>query len=158
MSIMLKIPALSSHEKIILNEQALISPRRRAHKVMHKSRSYHNEVFCGLLRGTYMRPHLHGSDEKIEYIYILDGKLGVVFFDKDGKANDWRVLDSEVYPLVRIPAFTWHTYIPLSDFVLTFETMDGIYEPSTWKDFPAWAPEEGTAEALVFAKQLEQLF
>jgi len=155
---MLKIPDLNSYEKNILNELALISPRRRAHKVMHKPGSYHNEVFCGLLKGTYMRPHLHGDIEKIEYIYILDGNLGIVFFDNDGNANNCRVLDSKVYPLVRIPAFTWHTYVPLSDFVLTFETMDGIYEPNSWKDFPAWAPEENTAEALIFTKQLEQLF
>jgi cupin fold WbuC family metalloprotein len=155
---MLKIPELSSHERVSLKNLALMSPRRRAHKVMHKPGSYVNEVFCGLLSGTYMRPHLHGSDEKIEYIYILDGKLGIVFFDKDGKVNDWRVLDNEVYPLVRIPAFTLHTYVPLSEFVLTFETMNGIYEASTSKDFPAWAPEEGAAEAITFAKHLELLF
>jgi hypothetical protein len=30
---------------------------------------------------------------------------------------------------VSVPSFTWHTYIMLTDKVITYETMNGIYDP-----------------------------
>ena len=56
---------------------------------------------------------------------------------------------------VEIPAFTWHTYVMLSEHAVTYETMMGKYEPDTWKSSAAWAPPEGSAESVPYLAALK---
>jgi hypothetical protein len=57
---------------------------------------------------------------------------------------------------IEVPAFTWHTYVIMSDFAITYETMMGKYDQKTWKDFFAIAPAESSHESLVYLNKLKE--
>jgi cupin fold WbuC family metalloprotein len=42
---------------------------------------------------------------------------------------------------------TWHTYIALEPDTWIFEVKLGPFDPATDKEWPPWAPVEGTPEA-----------
>lgn len=46
--------------------KARSSPRRRYPKLLHKPGDELNHVFNFIIRDSYMRPHMHPGDEKIE--------------------------------------------------------------------------------------------
>jgi cupin fold WbuC family metalloprotein len=108
-----------------------------------------------MMADTYMQPHLHPAAEKIERISLVEGRIAVLYFDEGGKVKDVTVLDKGRCDYVDVPAFTWHTYVMLTDSAITCETMMGRYEPATWKDFAAWAPREGTPEAAAYLDDLK---
>lgn len=131
------------------------SVKRRYPKLLHTSGDEFNRVFNFIMLDSYMQPHLHPGIEKIEKIYLIRGKLAVLFFDDFGTVERCTVMEKGGIELIEIPAFTWHTYIMLTDWVVTYETMMGIYEPATWKKFAEWAPKEGIPESLTYLKSLK---
>ena len=44
----------------------------------------------------------------------------------------------------------------LTDEVIIYETMDGIYDQYTWKKLAKWAPEENSKESLNYLKILKE--
>ena len=40
---------------------------------------------------------------------------------------------------------------------VTYETMMGRYNPSTWKTFAEWAPKEQSGESNKFLKKLHEI-
>ena len=104
-----------------------------------------------------MQPHMHPGSEKIENIQILKGVAAIVYFDDQGCFKKSVIISPDECERVEVPAFTWHTYVMLTNEVITYETMNGIYDPMTWKSFPAWAPAENTVEALEYFKWLRDL-
>ncbi len=152
----MEIPKLEQSELNNLLNLATNSERRRAPKILHKPGASFNEVINIVMRDSYMQPHNHPSNEKIEKIYIIQGKMAVVFFDKNGTMNKSIILESGVRDLIEIPAFSWHTYVALTDYTVSYETMDGIYDPKTWKEFALWAPKEGTQEAIEYLANIKK--
>lgn len=150
------IPQLSQAEKEHGIQQAKTSARRRYPKILHKPGAEFNEVINFMMEDSYMQPHLHPGSEKIEKIYILEGKLATFFFDDNGNISNCTVLEKGGIEMVEVPAFTWHTYVMLTPFVITYETMMGKYEPKTWKKFFSVAPEEDTVEAGKYRDTLKQ--
>ncbi len=150
-------------EMSILSEQEIheflnmadSSVKRRYPKLLHKSGDEFNRVLNFIMRDSYMQPHLHPGEEKIEKIRIIRGKAAILFFDDAGTIKSCNVIERGGIELIEIPAFTWHTYVMLSDWVITYETMMGIYEPSTWKKFANWAPEEGVSESDAYLNSLK---
>jgi cupin fold WbuC family metalloprotein len=100
-----------------------------------------------IMSDSYMQPHRHPHEEKIEKILVLRGKMGQLFFDDKGKVTEAVILEAGKKDYIEIPAFSWHTYVVLSEYAITYETMRGVYDPATWKEFPAWAPKENTPQA-----------
>jgi hypothetical protein len=43
----------------------------------------------------------------------------------------------------------------LTDQVIVYEEMDGVYDPSTWKEMASWAPKENTPEAKKYLEMLK---
>jgi hypothetical protein len=39
--------------------------------------------------------------------------------------------------------------------VIVFETMEGVYNPSTWKKMASWAPSENTPDASAYLEMLK---
>lgn len=71
----------------------------------------------------------------------------------------WRyLLKKEAIDSVRVPAFTWHTNVMLSDEIVTNETIMGKYDPMTWKRFALWEPEESSAASLSYLASLKAMF
>ena len=58
---------------------------------------------------------------------------------------------------IDVPAFVWHTYVILSDYAITYETMMGVYDPKTYKNFAEqWAPAENTPESVRYLELLKE--
>jgi cupin fold WbuC family metalloprotein len=137
-------------------QRAAASPRRRHPKILHHPGAEFNEVINFMMNDTYMQPHLHPGEEKIEKIYVLRGSLAVLYFDDHGKVMTVTLLGPGGADHIEVPAFTWHTYVMLTDSAVTYETMMGKYEPSTWKKFSGqWGPAEDSAEAPAYLAQLK---
>ena len=138
-----------------LQNLALSSPRKRHASILHQKGADFNKVINCILKDSYMQPHCHPGCEKIEHITLLKGSATVIFFDENGSITHSELL-SEKNKTVIIPAFSWHTYVMNSDHVITYETMLGIYKPTTWKNLAHWAPNEQSSEAATYLNDLRE--
>jgi cupin fold WbuC family metalloprotein len=151
-----QIPALTKQEIMEGLQSAEKSPRRRHPKILHKPGAEFNQVFNFNMYDTYMQPHLHPGEEKIEEIYIIQGEIAVLYFDDNGSVTHVTHLKKGETEVVRVPAFTWHTYVMLTERTISYETMMGKYDPKTWKQFARWAPLENTPESIEYLVSLKR--
>jgi cupin fold WbuC family metalloprotein len=141
----------------IMNEfhaKAINSVRKRSAYHLHENGDYLNQSFNWILKDSYMQPHCHASVEKIEQINLVKGELDVIFFNNLGNIIKVFNLNLPKRKTIVVPAFQYHTYIVKTDFAVTFETMESIYDPKDWKQFPNWAPQEGKDESLNYFEKL----
>jgi len=148
---LLNIEDINSHLK-----NACESSKRRYPKIMHATGDNFNHVFNFMIYDSFMQPHMHPSDEKVEKISIVQGEVVIFYFNSLGKIISQFHLRKGGIEFVDVPPFVWHTYVILDEFAITYETMLGVYDPSTWKKVAKWAPEEGTNEAMGYLKSLKQ--
>ena len=149
------IPQLSEWEIEDGLIQARNSARNRYAKILHEPGDEFNRVFNFIMDDSYMQPHLHPGEEKIEKIYLIQGKIATLFFDDWGALKECTFLEKGGTELIEVPAFTWHTYVMLSEHAITYETMMGIYKLETWKRFAPWAPIENRVESLSYLRFLK---
>lgn len=152
-----------------LREEALRSPRKRAHRLFHQSDEDNPHRFLnGILRGSYVAPHRHLRVPKPESFVVLRGELGVVLFGDGGEVEACYRLralsstDGEEFPdqicgLDLLPG-RWHSIVALSTFTVIFEVKPGPYDAATDKDFAPWAPREMAPGAEDYLAFLEALF
>ena len=152
----IQIPELSEQEISDGIAQAAGSKRARFPKLLHRPGDEFNRVFNFMMQDSYMQPHLHPGEEKIEQIHLVQGKVAVLFFDDQGAVKECTLLKRGGIELVEVPAFTWHTYVMLSDYAISYETMMGVYNPKTWKKMAEWAPQEGSLESLEYLNLLKR--
>jgi len=150
-----QIPQLSEQEIQNGLLQASISKRRRHPKILHNPGDEFNRVINFILHDSYMQPHLHPGTEKIEKIYLLQGKIAIFYFNEQGEVRECMVLEEGRLEMIEVPAFTWHTYVILSEFVVTYETMMGVYDPKTWKKFAKFSPLENSVESITYLRLLK---
>ena len=150
------IPKLSPIEMSEYVQKAASSPRRRYPKILHKPGDEFNRVINFMMEDTYMQPHLHPGEEKIEKMYLIKGKFVVLLFNNNGEIEDVSYLEKGGMEYIEIPAFAWHTYVMLSECVVSYETMMGKYDPETWKTLADWAPAENTEESIPYLNALKQ--
>lgn len=151
------VPKLTKKEIELLTKQALESPRRRHAKILHQPGSFNNQVFNCICQDSYMQPHLHPGSEKIEEINLISGSLSVIFFDDQGTLLNVKKLTENGDIYIKIPAFTWHTYVVNSAICVTFETMEGVYDPKTWKKMAPWAPKETSSKKSKYLEKIKTL-
>ena len=151
-----EIPYLLDEEIKSYFDLALISERRRHPKILHNKGDYHNKSFNFILEDSYMHPHLHPGKEKIEKMYLIQGSFSLILFDSKGEVIESIVLEKGKKESIEVPAFTWHTYVMLSDKVIIYETMEGFYDPKTWKVLASWAPEESSRQSLQYIESLTE--
>jgi len=149
------VPKITKKEIELLTKQALESPRRRHAKILHQPGAFNNQVFNCICRDSYMQPHLHPGCEKIEEINLISGSLSVIFFDNQGQLLDRKKLNENGDIYIKIPAYTWHTYVVNSAICVTFETMEGVYDQNTWKKMAPWAPKETSSEKKEYLEKLK---
>ena len=152
-----EVPKLSDREIQDGLQLANDAEKLRHPKLLHSPGDEFNHVFNFIMRNSYMQPHLHPAVEKIERIHIVRGKLAALFFDDQGSVESFTLLEIGGIELIEVPAFTWHTYVMLTDCSVTYETMMGVYEPSTWKRFAGWAPQEGACECVAYLESLRRI-
>ena len=150
------IPKLTPTEMSKYVQKAVSSPRRRYPKILHEPGDEFNRVINFMMEDTYMQPHLHPGEEKIEKMYLIRGKFAVMFFNNKGEIEGIFFLEKCGIEYIEIPAFTWHTYVMLSKSVVTYETMMGKYDPKTWKTLADWGPAENAEESIDYLIELKQ--
>ena len=150
------IPELSPLEMNECLQIATDSPRRRHPKILHKPGAEFNRVINFMLEDSYMQPHLHPGEEKIEKMYLVQGKFAVLLFSDKGEIDQIIILEKGKTEYIEIPSFTWHTYVMLTKTVVSYETMMGKYNPETWKTLAKWAPAENTKESVAYLNELKQ--
>ena len=149
------VPDLPPDEVQYYFLEAEKSERKRFPKILHNQGDYDNRVVNFVLDESYMHPHMHPGDEKIEKMFLVEGSFALVLFDNSGEISDSFILAKGGIESIDVPAFTWHTYIMLTEKVVIYETMEGVYEPSTWKEMASWAPLENTPEAHQYLRLLK---
>lgn len=111
--------------------------------------------------GSFVRPHRHLHPSKSEAFILLQGRLGVITFQDDGRIDpEGSMLLSRDEGMlgVDIREGIWHTIVSLAPDTVVFEAKPGPYERPSDKDFAPWAPQEGTDEAKQMLSEWEQLF
>ncbi len=127
---------------------AEVSPRRRAHHTIHETNEDPiQRLFVALASGTYFRPHRH-TDKK-ELVIILQGKLGMLVFDNNGKVLERYELTPGNMPVLEHPQGNWHACVALEPETVFVEVKQGPFAPTAEEDFAQWAPAEGTATAPI---------
>jgi cupin fold WbuC family metalloprotein len=153
--IKLNIPKISKEVKKFHFDASRASERKRSPKILHSKGDYLNKVFNFIISGSYMQPHLHPGPEKIEKMHLIEGSFALIIFDNTGNIVDVHILEEDKNEFIAVPAYTWHTYVMLSDEVIVYEEMDGFYNPNTWKEMAPWAPKENTPEAIIYLNELK---
>jgi cupin fold WbuC family metalloprotein len=127
-----------------VTEAALKSPRRRMNFNFHSGPEDNPHRFLNvLLKGTYVQPHRHLRPPKDEAFLALSGEGCVITFDDAGIITG-RHFIGDCHPSIGVdtPAGVWHTVVALSDVLVCYEVKPGPWNPSTDKEFAAWAPAE----------------
>jgi cupin fold WbuC family metalloprotein len=140
-----------------LSEEAARSARLRKNLNVHPVlEDPVQRLFNAMEPGTYARPHRHSRPDGWELMLVVRGAFSVLHFDDHGRVAERVDLrtDGGDYA-VEIPAGVWHTVVSRLPGTVMFEVKPGPYSPITDKDFAAWAPEEGSADATALVWRLE---
>ena len=86
------VPGLSADEVQYYFLEAEKSERKRSPKILHNQGDYDNRVVNFVLDESYMQPHMHPGDEKIEKMLLIEGPFALVLFDNNGDISDSIVL------------------------------------------------------------------
>ena len=80
------IPQLTPEEVTTYLLSAKTSPRRRTLKILHQPGAVFNQVINLVMADSYMQPHQHPDQEKVEEIWLLGEDSGAIF-RRPGKDN-----------------------------------------------------------------------
>jgi cupin fold WbuC family metalloprotein len=139
--------------------EAQAAPRLRKNRNFH-DRAAHpcQRLLNAVLPGSYVRPHRHIQADKEEFLVILRGCLGLVFFDENGAiTGSVKLEQGGAVSAVNIPTGVFHTAVALTPAVV-FEAKGGPYAPHLPEEFAAFAPVEGSPQAGQYLQQLEAVF
>ncbi len=126
-----------------LKEEAKKSTNRRARLLMHRS---HDDlvqemliIFC---KDCIITPNR--SIGKSESLQVIEGEVVVVVFDDEGRVAERIEMGppgSNMAFMYRLCSAPWHSMIPMSEFVVIHEALEGPFVKS--EDLlPSWVPEE----------------
>lgn len=144
-----QVKTFGSAELAALSEQARASARLRKNYNVHaRLDDPVQRLFNAFEPGTYVRPHRHPQAGRWELFTVIRGAVGILLFDDQGRVSR-RVVLSDRGPdfMIEIPDNTWHTVFSLQSGTVLFEVKQGPYEALSDKDFAAWSPGEGEAQA-----------
>lgn len=143
------IAEISANDFEGLKASALQAPLKRARICLHQS--HHDpiqEMIIVFAQGSYIRPHRHSN--KVESLFIIEGKLEVVFFDDSGEIIHRIIMersDASSTILYRLSKDYWHTVIPLTEFVIIHEITQGPFLKNQ-DDFAPWSPQDNDYQAV----------
>ena len=139
--------------------KAKTSPRLRKHLNLHSDFAEPSQRILNAVEpNSYIRPHRHLSDPKVEHLIVLRGAFALCLFKEDGEISQVIKLSpacQQNFTLAaEIDPYSWHTLISLTSGSVLFETKSGPFNPSQAKDVATWAPEEGTDASLRYINRL----
>ena len=116
-----------------------------------------HEMLIVLDRGTYIRPHRHGS--KAESFHMVEGELDVVIFHDDGAVRE--VVRMGPYSsgkafYYRVMEPCYHSVLIHTPFALFHETTNGPFN-RTDTEFAPWSPAEGDEGVPAFVENMRAM-
>jgi cupin fold WbuC family metalloprotein len=143
-----------------LLDEARSNPRSRQNFNFHERADHPcQRLLNAVLPAAYIQPHRHLDPDKAEMLVVLRGRLGLVFFDAEGRVtgtSDLRARGPEL--AVNIPTGVFHTAVALDDGAVVFEAKAGPYRPHAPEERAPFAPADGAAEAPAYLATLKALF
>jgi len=147
-----------------LSRKAQRSQRYRKHLNIHTS---HKESCQRLLNaigvGSYIHPHRHLLDPKVESLIAVRGLFALVTFDDVGTVQEIIRFGTEKYSTnedidvgVELSPMDWHTVIALVPNSVLFELKPGPFNQDVAKELASWAPDEKDSEEV--QHYLEKLY
>jgi len=146
----------------LLVQKAIYSSRLRQHCNIHKSYSDPCQRLLNAVEvNSYIRPHRHSLDQKIETLIAIQGKFALLTFDIGGELQAATYFGTEqyrqqknVYAGVEIAPDVWHTVISFTTGSILLEIKPGPFDLLSAKDLAVWAPPEGSMEAVNYLAEL----
>lgn len=133
-----------------LTQQAIASPRRRAHLNLHATLDDPvQRLAVAMEPDTWIRPHRH--THTWELLYPVRGRFVILYFDDAGVVTQRTVLGEDC-ALIENAAGQWHSVLSLDEGAVIFEVKHGPYRPTEEVDFlPATPASDEVAIARIRA-------
>jgi cupin fold WbuC family metalloprotein len=132
-----------------LKDTAVRAPLKRARLCLHDDHDDPvQEMVIAFHRTSYCRPHRHLN--KSESFHVIEGQLGIWFFDDDGNVKRQVTMGEAGSGLTRVYRLArdwWHTVVPLSEITIIHETTTGPFKHGG-TEYPKWAPEDHDHEGI----------
>jgi cupin fold WbuC family metalloprotein len=145
-----QVQQVGSAEITALFREAELSPRKRAHLLLHRDHTDPvQRLMIACCLGTYFRPHCH--PEQWELMSLLEGNADVITFNADGSVVRRRSM--RLTPVVQIAQNVLHTIIITAPRTLLLEVKPGPFRQA---EFPPWAPEENSQGTVHLLEQLKR--
>ena len=142
-----------------LSSQAKSNPRLRKNLNLHSNYEEPSQrLLIAMEPDSYIRPHRHLTDPKIECFIGIQGQFALLTFDNSGEIIEilrFGVREDAVG--IELSPGVWHTVICLEQNSILFETKPGPFNPISKKDMASWAPEEGSDIALEYLEKLRKM-
>lgn len=151
-----RLTVISSQRIGQLSDTAAASPRRRQNLNLHPVlEDPIQRLFNAMEPGTYVRPHRHARELGWELMMAARGAFSILTFDDEGTVLERVDLGAGQAAAAEIPANTWHAVVVMAPGTVMFEVKPGPYCAVSDKDFAAWAPVEGAADAARYVAWYE---
>jgi cupin fold WbuC family metalloprotein len=135
-----------------------MSARLRQHDNLHASPNDPcQRLFNAIGQDSYIRPHRHNTDPKVETLVAVWGRFALLLFNDLGGLTD--VVEFGVGTdamAIELPPALWHTIVALTPQAVLFEAKAGPFNPSAAKELAPWAPDEGSGAAAAFLAELQR--
>lgn len=135
----------------------------RQHLNIHQSFNEScQRLFNAIGLDSYIRPHRHLVDRKVETLVAVRGAFALVEFDGEGKPTNVTRFGTEAASQnmavgVELSPDVWHTVVALTPLAVLFEVKEGPFRPDAAKDYAPWAPEEGGGRASSYLASLHRI-
>ena len=147
-----------------LAQEARLSTRLRKHCNIHQS--YFDpcqRLLNAIGVDSYIQPHRHSVDLKLETLIAIQGYFALVTFDRVGVVQAVIRFGTEQYRQrdhvcagVEIDPEVWHTVIALEPDSILLELKNGPFDMRSAKELALWAPKELTKDAKVYLASIRE--
>ena len=139
---------IATYKKILVKKLKLIAsrnPKKRSRICIHKNNNEKTqEMIIALSNKSFIAPHIHPNGKSESY-HVIEGKMNVYVFDKNGKKikivkmGDYK---SNLDFFYRMSRGYYHMPIAVSKWCIYHEVYSGPF--IKYKDvfYPKWAPNE----------------
>lgn len=143
-----------------VSAEARAAPRRRKNFNFHADEADAcHRLLNAMEPDSYIPPHRHLEASKDESIIALAGRIGVVFFDREGNVTGTASLAPGGEAVgVNIPHGVFHSVVALEPGGVFFEAKAGPYRALEPAEKASWAPAEGEPGAAAYLEFLRALF
>jgi cupin fold WbuC family metalloprotein len=147
---------LTEKTLLSLRQQALESPRQRAHLNLHASFDEPvQKLVISMLPTSYVRPHSHWLSKKSELLIVVEGSLDLLLFSASGHLKQRHTLSANSPQFgIELKCDQWHSLV-CEQPVTFIEIKQGPYIATVEQEFACWAPAEADTESAHFLAQLK---